>query len=194
MKNCVIAAAAILSLVTSAAAEAQTARRAPMPKVYFGMAYQGMAVARGTAGATLPKNLSDGFNGHLGYRMGRLGVEVGYSQSTASSYVGTPAYQTEFSVTGPTIDLNYYLPIGGPQLSLVGSVGGSYLTGKGQSLHQTAPFTISKSELGGRAGAGLQIRPIPSFSIDLMGRYQTAKFNGLAKSAIVGTLGFNFYF
>jgi opacity protein-like surface antigen len=186
-----ISAASLLAL-SSAQADARGLSWQP----YFGVGYQAISLGGVPSASGLPTSLSDGMMAHVGARRGRFAFEIGYSRSDSHTQINTASgssYATKMAVYGPSLDALMYFPIAGDQLSIIGTLGAGYQTGHGSSTIPAIPFDISKSQISGRAGGGLEWRPYNRFSIDAIARYQTGSIAGLTNGGLGLTIGLNFY-
>ena len=197
MRKTLLVGAAALGLLAMPAAALDTSSWS----TYIGGDYQYVLPSyKSGLGVAMPL-LSDGFNFHIGERLGPYyAVELGYMSGVGEkngavmvSGVSTP-FTTHVSVAGPTLDLYGYLPLFHSPVSLFGTIGGSYLDGSAKVTIGTVETNASKSEIGYRVGGGIEWRPSNIFGIRGSVRYQSADFDGLASNAIITGIDFNFYF
>ena len=183
----------LFAMFVAAPASAATAP-ADIPAFYAGMGYDATMLS-GTPVGT-PSNLSAGGDIHLGYRFNRyFGAELGYSRSDAEKDdVGTGGIN-KVSVAGPNIDLLGYFPLTNTgTVSVIGTVGASDDAAQTGVEINGITTTVKETSFGGRAGAGLEWRPVRFFSVDLIGRYQTASFKGISNGGENVSMDFNIYF
>jgi hypothetical protein len=197
-----VAIISVLVLFVPALASAAPGEHADW-ETYGGFGYQSMSLTHGSQDTELPTDLSAGFNAHLGERFGQyFALELGYSGANASKSiaVGTNNYTSKFSVSGPSVDAMVFLPLWNSGVSLVGAAGGAILVGRSSDTNPAfdlptvlpSPFRADKNEFDVRVGGGLEWRPTQAISLVALTRYQGANY-GVAKSAVILSLGLNFY-
>lgn len=150
--------------------------------------------------------LEDGLNGlniHVGNRFHEnFGAEIGYfrtrqeSKDIAAGDVvgdGTVAaadFSTDTQVQGFTLDALGYLPVY-DGVELIGTAGATWTK---IEVEVTDSDDIDESELGFRAGGGIQYTFTEAISARALARYQTADFDDIADRAWTYSLGLNYSF
>jgi opacity protein-like surface antigen len=173
---------------------------------YGGVDYQYVSPSyKNGLGVAMP-SIPEGANFHIGERFGQYyAVELGYMGGIGQKDGVLPGsdgvlktsddipWSSKVSLSGPTFDVYGYMPLFHGPVSLLGTVGASYL--RGSTTISVNGFEVkgAKSELGYRVGGGVEWRPQDRLGVRALVRFQSADFDGMASRSIIAVVGCNFY-